>query len=72
VSLTGGEIVGYEKLVFATGSLSLVPPIHGVDKKGAFPVQKDLSYLWHLFYQITHLGRQSIGQLVCIGPILKS
>jgi len=52
VLLAGGETVGYEKLVFATGSLPLVPPIPGVDKKGVFPVQKDLSYLWHLLYQM--------------------
>ncbi|MBE9573322.1 MAG: FAD-dependent oxidoreductase [Proteobacteria bacterium] len=52
VLLASGETVGYEKLVFATGSLPLVPPIHGVDKKGVFPVQKDLSYLWHLLYRM--------------------
>ena len=52
VQLASGETVGYEKLVFATGSLPLVPPIPGVDKKGVFPVKKDLSYLWHLLYQM--------------------
>lgn len=62
VSLAGGETVGYEKLVFATGSLPLVPPIPGVDKKGVFPVKKDLSYLWHLLYQM-----DKIKNVVIIG-----
>ena len=52
VLLASGETVGYEKLVLATGSLPIVPPIPGVDKQGVFPVQKDLSYLWHLLYQM--------------------
>jgi len=62
VQLASGETVEYEKLVFATGSLPLVPPIPGVDKKGVFPVKKDLSYLWHLLYQM-----DKIDNVVIIG-----
>lgn len=39
------EPVSYEKLVFATGSLPVVPPIPGVDKKNVFPVKKDFPFL---------------------------
>ncbi len=45
VSLADGETIEYDKLVFATGSGPLVPPIPGVDKKNVFPVKKEFDYL---------------------------
>jgi len=39
------EKVGYEKLIIATGSLPIVPPIPGVEMENVFCVQKDVSYL---------------------------
>lgn len=45
ITLENGEEIGYEKLVFATGSLPIVPPIPGIDKKNVFPVKKDIHYL---------------------------
>ncbi len=45
VTLKDGETVSYEKLVFATGSVPIVPPIKGVDKKNVFPVKKEFDYL---------------------------
>lgn len=39
------EPIAYEKAVFATGSLPIVPPIPGVDKKNVFPVKKDFTFL---------------------------
>src|SRR3954462_7526305 len=36
VSGSDGEWVGYDRLVFATGSESFIPPIPGRDKKGVF------------------------------------
>ncbi len=45
VHLKNGESVNYDKLVFATGSTPLIPPIKGVDKKGVFPVKKEFDYL---------------------------
>ncbi len=45
VSLADGETIEYDKLVFATGSGPLVPPIPGVDKKNVFAVKKEFDYL---------------------------
>lgn len=36
VILEGGEAVGYDKLVVATGGDQLIPPIKGVDKEGVY------------------------------------
>ena len=35
----------YEKLIIATGSSPIVPPIPGISKKGIYPIYKDMSYL---------------------------
>lgn len=43
-----GQTIGYEKLIVATGSVPLVPPIPGVDKESVFPIKKDVAYLAHL------------------------
>jgi NADH oxidase (H2O2-forming) len=40
-----GDSISYDKLVLATGSNPMVPPIPGIDKKNVFPVQKDVAYL---------------------------
>jgi NADH oxidase (H2O2-forming) len=40
-----GEQVAYEKLIVATGSLPMMPPIPGFDKKNVFPVYKDVDHL---------------------------
>jgi NADH oxidase (H2O2-forming) len=45
VYLKDNEEMGYDKLVFATGSKPLIPPIPGVDKKNVFPVKKEFNYL---------------------------
>jgi NADH oxidase (H2O2-forming) len=45
VTLASGESVLYDKLVLATGSFPLVPPILGMDKKNVYPVKKDVQYL---------------------------
>jgi NADH oxidase (H2O2-forming) len=42
---TSGNIYRYEKLILAHGSSPIVPPIPGIDKKGVFPIQKDMNYL---------------------------
>ncbi|MBZ2209483.1 nitrite reductase large subunit NirB [Massilia soli] len=36
VTLAGGEVLGYDKLVFATGSTPFVPPLPGRDRKDCF------------------------------------
>jgi NADPH-dependent 2,4-dienoyl-CoA reductase/sulfur reductase-like enzyme len=45
VTLKAGQKISYEKLVFATGSLPIVPPIPGADKKNVFPIKKEFDYL---------------------------
>ena len=48
LTTAGGERVGYERLILATGSVPVVPPIPGVNKRGIFAVKKDVSYLQHV------------------------
>jgi len=36
---------GYEKLILATGSSPIAPPIPGISKKGVYPIYKDMAYL---------------------------
>lgn len=45
VTMKDHSPIAYDKLVFATGSLPIVPPIPGVDKENVFPVKKDFAYL---------------------------
>jgi NADH oxidase (H2O2-forming) len=40
-----GEIVGYEKLILATGSSPVIPRIPGIDLGNVFPIWKDADYL---------------------------
>lgn len=48
VTTARGESIGYGKLVLATGSRPLVPPIPGVELENVFTVKKDLDYLQQL------------------------
>ena len=52
VTLKNSEPVGYEKLVFATGSLPIIPPIPGVEKENVFPVKKDFTFLKHVLEEV--------------------
>ncbi|HHU36679.1 MAG TPA: FAD-dependent oxidoreductase [Treponema sp.] len=45
VYMKDNEPIAYDKLVFATGSLPVVPPIPGISKGNVFPVKKDFAYL---------------------------
>ena len=45
VTLDSGEKIGYGKLVIATGSRPMVPPIPGRDRENVFVVEKDVDYL---------------------------
>jgi NADPH-dependent 2,4-dienoyl-CoA reductase/sulfur reductase-like enzyme len=45
VYLKDNKEIEYDKLVFATGSNPLVPPIPGVEKENVFPVKKEFDYL---------------------------
>jgi NADPH-dependent 2,4-dienoyl-CoA reductase/sulfur reductase-like enzyme len=44
----GGEEIGYQRLILATGSVPIVPPIPGVDKENIFAIRKDVPYLQHM------------------------
>ena len=48
LKLKSGKEVAYDKLVIATGSLPLLPPIQGIHKQGVFSVKKDYQYLVNL------------------------
>ena len=43
VTLESGESLSYERLVIATGTEAVMPPIEGVDKKGVFSIRKSMS-----------------------------
>ena len=45
VTTTKGNVYCYEKLILATGSSPIVPPITGADKHGVYPIYKDMVYL---------------------------
>ena len=44
----GGNGIQYDKLVLATGSVPMMPPIPGFDRQNVFPVFKDVEHLTHM------------------------
>jgi NADH oxidase (H2O2-forming) len=48
VTTAGGDTIGYDKLILATGSRPVVPPIPGADLKNVFTIRKDIDYLQQL------------------------
>ncbi len=52
VSLSDGQKLSYDKLVLATGSRPLIPPLPGIDKKNVFPVSKRGKYLSSMLQEI--------------------
>ncbi|MCK4341832.1 MAG: FAD-dependent oxidoreductase [Phycisphaerae bacterium] len=56
------ESVRYDRLVMATGSLPIMPPIPGFDIDGVFAIQKDIDYLRRLFERL-----QAAKDVVIIG-----
>ena len=57
-----GDEIGYDKLVLATGSSPLVPPIPGTDRKNVFTVKKDVNYLAKMKESL-----ENVEDLVVIG-----
>jgi NADH oxidase (H2O2-forming) len=52
----------YEKLIIATGSNPVIPPIEGIEKKGIYSVQKEMEYLKTMKKDI-----QKVNDIVIIG-----
>jgi len=52
VITTDGGSCRYEKLVIATGSKPIIPDIKGINKKGIYPIHKNLEYLKSLVDEI--------------------
>jgi NADH oxidase (H2O2-forming) len=48
VTTAGGETIGYDRLILATGSRPVVPPIPGADLDNVFTIRKEIDYLEQL------------------------
>jgi NADH oxidase (H2O2-forming) len=48
----GGQDVKYDKLIIATGSEPMKPPIEGSDKENVFVIKKDIGYLTSMLDKI--------------------
>ncbi|MFH1759684.1 MAG: FAD-dependent oxidoreductase [bacterium] len=54
VETKAGEQVRYKKLVLATGSEPMIPPIPGIDKGNIFSIKKDVAYLNDMIHAMEH------------------
>lgn len=45
IVLKGGDSFSYAKLILATGSEPVLPPIPGIDLKGVYTIKKEMGYL---------------------------
>jgi NADH oxidase (H2O2-forming) len=52
IKTAGGENIAYDKLILATGSIPMILPIPGIDKKNVFTIKKDGAYLKELLNQV--------------------
>jgi len=48
VTLESGRVLNYERLVLATGTEPVLPPIPGIEKEGVFTIRKSLSAMAEL------------------------
>jgi NADPH-dependent 2,4-dienoyl-CoA reductase/sulfur reductase-like enzyme len=62
LTLKSNEQIEYDKLVFATGSLPMIPPIPGVDKENVFAVEKKFDYLKNVYEKVN-----TVEDIVIIG-----
>jgi len=54
IEIEGSDPVKYDKLVIATGSDPVIPPIEGADKENVFAVKKDDTYLSQLLEEVNN------------------
>jgi len=52
VSTRNNDRYYYEKLILAIGSMPILPPIPGIDKKGVYAIYKDMEYLKKVIEEI--------------------
>ena len=52
VTTKNNDIYYYEKLVLTVGSIPILPPIPGIDKKGVYPIYKDMGYLKNFIEEV--------------------
>lgn len=52
VALSNGDRLSYGKLILATGSTPVIPPIPGIDKKNVFAAKKEVPYLGSLLEKV--------------------
>jgi NADPH-dependent 2,4-dienoyl-CoA reductase/sulfur reductase-like enzyme len=45
VTLSDNESLEFDRLIIATGSIPVIPPIPGIEKQNIFAIQKDVPYL---------------------------
>ena len=64
VELKNNEPLQYEKLVFATGSLPIIPSIPGIDKENVFPIKKEFDYLKKVLNKV-----RNVKDIVIIGGV---
>lgn len=62
VTLETGETISYERLVLATGTDSVKPPIKGIEKEGVFSIRKSLAAMIELRERV-----QAAQHVVIIG-----
>ncbi|MEA3420303.1 MAG: FAD-dependent oxidoreductase [Acidobacteriota bacterium] len=62
LTTAGGDIINYERMILATGSYPLVPPLPGVELRNVFSAKKDIDYLTKL-KQVLHQA----NDLVIVG-----
>jgi len=52
VTTKNNDIYYYEKLVLTIGSVPILPSIPGIDKKGVYPIYKDMEYLKNFIEEV--------------------
>jgi NADPH-dependent 2,4-dienoyl-CoA reductase/sulfur reductase-like enzyme len=62
VTTAGEEVINYKKLVLATGSKPVVPPIPGHDLENVYTIEKDVDYLRRLSEKL-----DQVREVVIIG-----